>query len=41
MVKVVKVVAAEVRAERWKTSGEADFVPVGSEEDAKKATGSS
>jgi hypothetical protein len=40
-VKVVMDVVAEVRAFRWKTSVVAALVPSGTEEDAKKATGSS
>jgi hypothetical protein len=40
-VKVVKVVVAEVKAVRWKTSTVAALVPSGTEEDAKKAVGSS
>jgi hypothetical protein len=40
-VKVVSVVVGEVSAVKWKTSVVAERVPVGSEVDAKKATGSS
>jgi hypothetical protein len=40
-VKEVMVVVESVSAVRWKTSVEALLVPVGTEEDAKKATGSS
>jgi len=40
-VKVVSVVVAEVRAVRWKTSSVAALVPSGTEEEAKKAVGSS
>ncbi len=41
-VKAVRsVVVASVSAVKWKTSVDADLVPVGTEEEAKKATGSS
>lgn len=40
-VKVESVVVESVRAVRWKTSEEADLTPVGTEEEAKKAVGSS
>jgi hypothetical protein len=40
-VKEEMVVVASVRAVRWKTSVVAERTPVGREEDAKKATGSS